>query len=110
MKIISRITAGMILACIALGALCYIHNEFVREKTMWNRNVEALSGDESLDCNYNRREESCEFLGNAKIRILGVGVIKVNGSFSIPGVVVCSTGGNETCKPVECIDLYEVIK
>lgn len=110
MKIISRISIGIISSCIALGALCYIYNGFVSEKTMWDRNVEALSGDESLDCNYYRRTESCEFVGNARIKIFGVGIIKVNGSFSIPGVVVCTSGGNETCKPVECIDLYEVIK
>lgn len=75
-------------------------------------NTEALAaGEESLDCNYSRNESQCSIYVGAKgyVKLLGGTIIKAgaDGYARFDGKVVCIRGGNSTCKPVECIDLYE---
>lgn len=78
-------------------------------------NIEALAsgGDEKPDCSYNREDGCCTVkIGvGGKIKIAGVGIVKADasGEISFDGKVICPGGGNNACRPVECIDLYEVI-
>lgn len=66
-----------------------------------------------LDTSYTRRTKNCEFYvgANAKVTVLGLGVIKAgaDGIISVPEQVTCIAGGNETCRPVECIDILSLI-
>lgn len=62
--------------------------------------------DGKLDCNYVRKETTCKIRGNGSIQVVGVGIIKVKGELEIDGKVVCSGGGNDSCTPIECKDLY----
>ena len=67
----------------------------------------------SLDTNYKRSASNCVFrvAANAEIKLLGFGIFKAdaNGEVSIPGQVTCIRGGNETCKPSECVDIIKII-
>ena len=78
-------------------------------------NVEALalSSRESLDTSYTRTESKCTVnVGvKGKIKLMGGTILEAgaSGEVSFDGKVVCGASGTLTCKPVECIDLYEVI-
>ena len=81
------------------------------------QNLEALvqsTREGGLDCNYSREESKCSiYIGaNGRIKLFGVGIIKAdaNGWVNFDGKVVCRSGGNATCKPIECADLYQIIK
>lgn len=67
----------------------------------------------TLDANYVRKTKNCEmYVGaNAKVSILGLGLVQAdaNGMISFPEQVTCKAGGDETCRPIECIDLLMVI-
>ena len=80
------------------------------------QNLEALvqsTREGGLDCNYSREESKCSiYIGaNGRIKLFGVGIIKAdaNGWVNFDGKVVCHSGGNATCRPIECVDLYQVI-
>lgn len=86
-------------------------------------NLDALLGKESnseqnkgsLDTNYNRDAKNCVFYVGvgSSLKIFGVGVINADakGMMSIPERVICSANGDQTCSPVECIDvLREVMR
>lgn len=77
-------------------------------------NVEALARREALDCSYVREDNKCTIEVGAKgeIRLLGGSILKAgaDGNITFDGQVVCSSGGNKTCKPVECVELYTVIE
>lgn len=80
-------------------------------------NIEALTqyepGGGDLDTNYVRNPSKCSiYIGiNGKLKLFGVGILKADatGYVSFDGQVSCQSGGNSTCRPVECIDLYEII-
>ena len=79
-------------------------------------NIEALSddtSDEVMQTIYHRDEEECSIYVGArgKINLLGVGIIKAgtDGYIKFDGKVVCMSGGNATCRHIECADLYEAI-
>ena len=81
------------------------------------QNLEALvqsTREGGLDCSYIREESTCNiYVGaNGRIKLFGVGIIKADaqGRVSFDGKVVCRSGGNATCKPIECADLYQIIK
>lgn len=88
-----------------------------REKsyTLSFKNVEALanSGTEKVDCSYSRRTPKCEIFIGAKgsIEIAGIGVLKAgaDGYIKFDGQVICSANGTESCRPVECADIYKII-
>lgn len=88
-----------------------------REKsyTLSFKNVEALanSGTEKVDCSYSRRTPQCEIFIGAKgsIEVAGIGVLKAgaDGYIKFDGQVICSANGTESCRPVECADIYEII-
>ena len=67
----------------------------------------------SLDTSYKRSTSNCVFrvAANAEIKLIGFGIFKAdgNGEVSIPGQVTCIGGGNETCKPSECVDIIKII-
>ena len=48
---------------------------------------------------------------NGKLTLLGGTILKAgaDGIIKLDGKVVCGGGGNKTCKPVECVDLYKAI-
>lgn len=77
-------------------------------------NVEALAdSNDKLDCNYTREESKCTINVGAKgkIKILNGSVLTADaqGEISFDGKVACISGGNSTCRPIECIDLYTII-
>ncbi len=76
-------------------------------------NVEALTGNEGLDCSYVRKESSCTINVGAdgQIKLFSGTILNAdaNGEITFQGKVVCSSGGTETCRPVECVDLYEAL-
>lgn len=84
------------------------------DDSIFAANVEALSdGENSLDTRYIREESTCSIhVGvGAKVKIFGLGILKpdVDGNITFDGHVVCGAGGTQSCSPVECRDLYEVI-
>lgn len=85
----------------------------VAKNSLAKANVEAITENETLDCSYNRDESSCEiYVGvGGQVKVFNKGVISAgaDGMVVFPGKVVCSSGGSYTCRPVECVDIYEVI-
>lgn len=86
-------------------------------------NIEALASSEDETVNsgegggwdtvYERTEGTCTITVGAKgkIKVFGVGIMYANaqGEISFDGKVVCHGGGNSSCTPIECIQLYEAI-
>lgn len=79
------------------------------------KNVEALarSGDDKVDCSYTRRTPKCEVFVGAKgeIRVAGIGILKAgaDGYIKFDGQVICGANGTESCRPIECADIYQII-
>lgn len=105
------------LCAIVLGVAGYVGYQRVSassESDLFLDNVEALSSGEKLDCNYVRGEGKCviEVGAHGKIQLLGGTIIKAgaDGIIDLDGKVVCSSGGKAACTPIECKDLYEVLR
>ena len=107
----SALSAAVVLTA---GYCGYRHVVNSSESDLFLANVEALSAGEKIDCNYNRSEGQCEVEVGAhgKIEILGETIIKAgaDGKISFDGKVICSSGGNASCTPVECEDLYKILR
>ena len=67
----------------------------------------------SLETKYTRESNDCKvYVGaNVKVTLGKLGEFKADGSgyISFPEQVTCCSGGNKTCRPVECIDVMNVI-
>lgn len=63
-----------------------------------------------IECSYNRHDFQCTVEGNGKIEIFKLGVTTIKGSLIFDGGLYCTGGGNESCKDIECVDLYSWIK
>lgn len=116
MKKIIVLVAGAILLCSSVFTFIYVKNENGSVNDLLAANVDALADNESsgvLDTNYKNKKDECivKLSAGTKIEIFGVGIItaKADGEISIAGRIVCESKGNETCRPVECSDLYSVI-
>ncbi len=116
MRKIFVLLAGMVLFLASSLTFIYVKGENDSVNDLLSANVDALADNESggkLDTSYKRSEDDCEITVSAgiKLEIFGVGVIdaKGGGKVSVGVKVVCSSGGNETCRPVECIDLYRIL-
>lgn len=73
-------------------------------------NVEALAdGEGPLDTSYERHPFTCTIYGHGKVKIAGGSILEVNGSLSFDGGLYCTSGGNATCNPTECGQLWEWI-
>ncbi len=76
-------------------------------------NIEALAdGESSMDCNYIPKGKECSITVSADVaaKIFGItgkgdGSVVVN----ITGAQECELGGNSTCVPVQCNELYSTI-
>ena len=108
--------AGMVLFLASSLTFIYVKGENDSVNDLLSANVDALADNESsggLDANYHRIDSKCEVFVSAgmQIDIFGIGIItaKADGKIAIDGKVVCQSKGNETCRPVECSDLYSVI-
>ncbi|MCF2709812.1 NVEALA domain-containing protein [Bacteroides pyogenes] len=77
-------------------------------------NVEALSQDETYFKVKERNSNSCIIHGGAKgkIKLLGGSILTAdaNGDITFDGEIICSGTGDVYCKPVECVDLYQILK
>ena len=71
-------------------------------------NMIALA-QEPLDANYVRHEGTCTITGNGKVKLLSGTIIEVKGELVFDGKIVCSSGGNFTCTPIECAQLWQWI-
>jgi hypothetical protein len=58
---------------------------------------------------YNRHSFQCTIYGNGKVQILGGKIIEVDGEMKFDGGLYCSSGGNTTCTPMECFQLWQWI-
>lgn len=107
---------------VSLGVIGYLCYELQAPKSeplnpVALANIDALTEAEGeaggLDTSYNRHEGYCEFYvkANATITILGLGIFTAdgNGLVKISGQLACSSGGNFTCRPIECYDIYQMI-
>lgn len=76
--------------------------------------VEALSQDETYFKVKERNSNSCTIHVGAKgkIKLLGGTILTAdaNGDITFDGEIVCSGMGDVYCKPVECVDLYQILK
>jgi hypothetical protein len=74
------------------------------------KNLEAFtqeSGESGgLSTIYNRHTFQCSVYGNGKIQIAGGTILTVKGSLTFDGGLYCTSGGNATCSPVECAQLW----
>ncbi len=116
MRKIFVLLAGMILFLASSLTFIYVKGENDSVNDLLSANVDALADNESsgsLDTNYKNKKDECivKLSAGTKIEIFGVGIItaKADGEISIAGRIVCESKGNETCRPVECSDLYGVI-
>jgi hypothetical protein len=69
------------------------------------------SGESSgvLDTSYNRHPFQCTVSGNGKIKVVGGSIMQVDGCLSFDGGLYCTSGGNATCSPKECVDVWHWI-
>lgn len=77
-------------------------------------NIEALTRDEGgLDTNYNRHPFQCsiQVAAHAKVEVFGLGILRADasGKLSFDGGLYCTSGGNATCRSIECADLYQIL-
>lgn len=108
------LAAGASLLSAAVFTSVYVNNSRSSMNDLLSANVEVLAQNESLDTNYKRDDtQKCVITvgANSSVEIFGLGIFKAdgNGEISFSGKVICSAGGSQTCKPVECVDLYRVI-
>ena len=110
------IISAICLLAFAAGVSSYAYyhsHQIVAKNSLAQANVEAITENGTLDCSYNRDESSCEiYVGvGGQVKVFNKGVISAgaDGMVVFPGKVVCSSGGSYTCRPVECVDIYEVI-
>lgn len=114
-KIITAITFVFVIAASVFTVNYHSLKDDVSEENWRAANIEALSEDENIDTNswYCRQTDVCRMnIGvGGKIMLFGGTIINANsqGVVTIDGVVICSRGGSDMCKPIECKDLYEVI-
>ena len=78
-------------------------------------NLEALTQDEytpSAEWSASTFECGISVQANGNIKLLELFGLSAegNGNIVITGGVRCVAGGTSTCKPVECIDIYKVLK
>ncbi len=82
-------------------------------ETILSENALALSEREYY-AGYKKCTNRCTVYVGArgKVRLLGGNVIQAgaDGVISIDGEVTCHSGGDALCSPIECIDLYTIIK
>lgn len=85
----------------------------VRESDLLLANAEALANSNESTPAYKREEGDCviDVGAKGKIKLFGGTILEADatGKISFTGKVVCRGKGDLSCKPVECIDLYEVI-
>ncbi|MBO8452323.1 MAG: hypothetical protein IAC06_05510 [Bacteroidetes bacterium] len=108
------IAAGAVLMAAAVSAFVYVNNKESNSTSLLKANAEALAAEETggLDANYKRKEEKCTITAGAgaKIKIFGGNItVGSRGTVTFDGKVICKSGGDETCRPIECIDLYEIL-
>ncbi len=104
---------------IALSVASYgVYETQSRKQTMSDillANIEALGNDdpETMQCIYLRNESKCSVYVGAKgsIKILNGTILTAgaDGYIIFDGKVTCSKGGEESCRNIECIDIYERI-
>lgn len=77
-------------------------------------NIEAFGSSRSLDCSYKRTQSECsiKMTAGAKVDIFGIGITspKADATVWIDGVVICSANGENACTPIECAELYKIIR
>lgn len=112
---------NLFLTCAAVAAIVCVafaaHRAQQSQKMtspLMRANLEALSSlEDDSKTIYKRYESTCKIYVGAKgkIILLSGAVIKAdgNGYVEFDGKVVCASGGEFTCSPVECKDLYEAI-
>ena len=85
----------------------------VDESDLLLANAEALANSNESTPAYKREEGDCviDVGAKGKIKLFGGTILEADatGKISFTGKVVCRAKGDLSCKPVECIDLYEVI-
>lgn len=112
----TNVTIMSALGAVVLSAAVYLGYQHVSssESDLFKANVEALSTGENLDCNYKREEGRCsiEVGAHGKIELFGGNILKAgaDGVIEFDGKVVCVSGGNATCRPIECEDLYKLLR
>ncbi len=82
-------------------------------------NIDALTEAEGedgggLDCSYDRETNECYIYVGIKgsVELFGFGVLYAgaDGYVRVKAEVICKSGGNSTCTPFECFQLYSLIK
>lgn len=113
------LAAGVVVALAFLGVKLQTPKEF--ENNIVLANIDALlqnesnteQGQGSLDTSYKRHDNKCSiYVGAyAEVKIFGLGFFKADGDgfIHVSGQVTCEAGGDMTCKPVECIEIYELV-
>lgn len=75
-------------------------------------NIEALSRDESLDCNYQPEKIDCSIRvsGDLAAKIVGIAFVETDagGELIVYGNE-CRSGGSMTCKPLRCDEIWSII-
>lgn len=61
---------------------------------------------------YVREEGTCKIQvsGNVKLKLIKAGfIVSGDGTITLEGKVICNSGGNSSCTPIECNDLLKTI-
>ena len=95
------------------GYRTYDAYNVVSESDLLLANAEALANNNESTPAFKREEGECVINVGAlgKIKLFGVTILEADakGNISFTGKVVCIGQGDVSCRPIECIDLYEVI-
>lgn len=103
-----------ILAVIAIVAITlpsvYSHFMLPQTDVVLSGNLEALTSGDEFQCIYNRDDNDlCKiYIGvGAKVKLGGISIkADANGYIYFSGKVVCGDNGNWSCRPIECLDIY----
>ena len=98
---------AMIIAAVLSVAVCHDTRD-----SFFEANVEALASTENFQTEYVREEGTCKMQvsGSVKLKLKQAGfVVSGDGTITLEGKVICHSGGNSSCTPIECKDLLETI-
>ena len=110
-----RIAVVISVACLSFGMGIYNRaSAKVDTDDVTLANVEAFNTGSSLNCEYIRTMEKCVITVSAglTVDVLGIGLTKpkADGTLTLDGVVICAANGSEACRPVECSELYTILR
>lgn len=106
-------TICMAAVCIGTYKTYHAYHKTTNLNALLSENSIALSQNEYFpDCVRETNKCTIEVGAKGSVQLLGGTILKAgaDGKVSFDGEVICSSGGKTYCKPIECTELYSILK